>query len=58
MRAPIRYARSGDVNIAHQVTGEASFDLVLVYGFFLHLEIDWELRTFAHVNERLGRSPA
>ena len=28
--APIRYARSGDVNIAYQVTGDGPFDLVLV----------------------------
>ena len=27
-RVPVRYARSGDVNIAYQVTGEGPFDLV------------------------------
>jgi class 3 adenylate cyclase len=54
MSAPIRYARSGDVNIAYQVTGEGRFDLVLVHGFFSHLEIDWELPAFAHFHERLG----
>ena len=32
MEAAIRYARSGDVNIAFQVTGEGAFDLVLVDG--------------------------
>ena len=42
MSASIRYARSGDVNIAYQVTGDGPFDLVLVSGFFSHLEIDWE----------------
>ena len=30
MEAPIRYAKSGDVNIAYQVTGDGPFDLVLV----------------------------
>ncbi len=30
--SPIRYARSGDVNIAYQVTGDGPFDLVLVHG--------------------------
>jgi pimeloyl-ACP methyl ester carboxylesterase len=35
--APIRYAKSGDVNIAYQVTGDGPFDLVLVHGFFSHL---------------------
>ena len=42
MTSPIRYARSGDVNIAYQVTGDGPFDLVLVPGFFSHLEIHWE----------------
>jgi class 3 adenylate cyclase len=31
--APIRYAKSGDVNIAYQVTGDGALDLVLVSGF-------------------------
>ena len=58
MTAPIRYARSGDVNIAYQVTGlaedAAPFDLVLVPGFFSQLEIDWEYPANAHLMRRLG----
>ena len=54
MTAPIRYAKSGDVNIAYQVTGDGPFDLVLVPGFFSHLEIDWEYPASAHLFERLG----
>jgi class 3 adenylate cyclase len=54
MRAPIRYARSGEVNVAYQVTGDGPFDLVLVPGFFSHLEIDWEHPSMAHLLERLG----
>jgi class 3 adenylate cyclase len=54
MTAAIRYARSGDVNIAYQVTGDGPFDLVLVHGFFSHLEIDWELPALAHFHDRLG----
>lgn len=54
MTAPIRYARSGDVNIAYQVTGGGSFDLVLVPGFFSHLEVDWEHPDHARFLERLG----
>jgi class 3 adenylate cyclase/alpha-beta hydrolase superfamily lysophospholipase len=50
----IRYARSGDVNIAYEVTGDGAFDLVLVSGFFSHLEIDWELPAHARFLERLG----
>jgi len=51
--APIRYARSGEFNIAYQVTGNGPFDLVLIHGFF-SLEIDWELPASRDVNERLG----
>ncbi len=54
MTAPIRYARSGDVNVAYQVTGDGPFDLVLVPGFFSHLEIDWEYPGMAHMLDRLG----
>lgn len=54
MTAPIRYARSGDVNVAYQMTGDGPFDLVLVPGFFSHLEIDWEHPAMAHLLERLG----
>jgi class 3 adenylate cyclase/pimeloyl-ACP methyl ester carboxylesterase len=54
MTAPIRYARSGDVNIAYQVTGDGPIDLVLVPGFFSHLEIDWEHPEHARFLDRLG----
>jgi class 3 adenylate cyclase len=52
--APIRYARSGDVSVAYQVTGDGPIDLVLVPGFFSHLEIDWEHPGSARLFERLG----
>jgi pimeloyl-ACP methyl ester carboxylesterase len=52
--APVQYARSGDVNVAYQVTGDGPFDLVLIHGFFSHLEIDWELPASRYVNDRLG----
>ena len=42
MQAETRYAKSGGVNIAYQVTGEGPLDLVLVAGFVSHLELDWE----------------
>ena len=54
MSAPVRYARSGDVNIAYQVTGDGPFDLVLIPGFFSHLEVDWEHPDHARFLERLG----
>ena len=42
-----RYARSGDVNIAYQVTGDGPFDLVFVPGFATHVELAWGLPSFA-----------
>ncbi len=50
----VQYARSGDVNIAYQVMGEGSLDLVLVSGFVSHLELDWEEPRSAHFLERLA----
>ena len=54
MARTISYARSGDVNIAYEVTGAGPFDLVLVPGFFSHLEIGWEHPDYAHFLDRLG----
>ena len=54
MTAPIHYARSGEVNIAYQVTGEGPFDLVLVPGFFSHLDIDEEHEGNALLLDRLA----
>jgi pimeloyl-ACP methyl ester carboxylesterase/class 3 adenylate cyclase len=52
--AAIRYARSGEVNIAYQVTGEGPFDLVLVSGFVSHLDFDWQHPSSMRLLERLG----
>jgi pimeloyl-ACP methyl ester carboxylesterase len=49
-----RYAKSGDVNIAYQVTGEGPFDLVFVPGFVSHIEIEGSLPSFAPMLERLA----
>ena len=51
---PVRYARSGDLSIAYQVTGDGPIDLVLISGFVSHLEKDWEEPRHAHFLERLG----
>lgn len=50
----IRYARSGDVNIAYQVVGGGPLDLVLVPGFVSHLELDWAEPRSAHLLARLA----
>ncbi len=52
--APVRYARSGDLSIAYQVTGDGPIDLVLVSGFISHLEKDWEEPRHARFLERLS----
>ena len=42
-RPETRYARSGDVMIAYQVTGEGNpVDLVFAPGVVSHLDLDWE----------------
>ena len=48
------YARSGDVNIAYQVSGEGPLDLVLVPGWVSHLDMDWEEPSYAHMLRRLS----
>ena len=37
-----RYAKSGDVNIAYQVTGRGPFDLIFVPGFVSNLDLQLE----------------
>ncbi len=54
MEAAIQYAKSGEVNIAYQVTGEGLFDLVLVSGFVSHLDYDWQYPPSTQLLERLG----
>jgi pimeloyl-ACP methyl ester carboxylesterase len=49
-----RYAKSGDLNIAYQVTGDGPFDLVFVPGYVTHLELHWDIPSFVPVLERLG----
>jgi pimeloyl-ACP methyl ester carboxylesterase/class 3 adenylate cyclase len=49
-----RYAKSGSVNVAYQVTGDGPFDLVFVPGFVTHLELHWEMPTFAPFLEALS----
>lgn len=48
------YARSGDVNIAYQVIGNAPIDLVFVMGWVSHLEYFWREPTFARFLLRLA----
>jgi class 3 adenylate cyclase len=54
MEPETRYARSGDVNIAYQVTGEGPFDLVHAPPFTSHVELAWTVPDSAEFNHRLG----
>ena len=53
-RPETRYARSGDVNIAYQVIGEGTVDLVFVMGWVSHLEYFWNEPSFARFLTRLA----
>jgi len=48
-----RYAKSGSVNIAYQVTGSGPLNLVLVPGWVSDLEYAWEEPSFARFLHRL-----
>src|SRR5262249_59241665 len=52
--AETRYARSGEVSIAYQVTGARSRDLVYVPGVSQHVELNWENPPVSRFLERLG----
>jgi pimeloyl-ACP methyl ester carboxylesterase len=54
MTPETRYARSGDVNIAYQVVGDAPRDLVLVPGWVSNIEVFWEEPACAGFLERLA----
>jgi len=54
MAPETRYARSGDLNIAYQVTGEGPRDLVYVPGWVSNIELMWEEPAMARFLERLA----
>jgi len=49
-----QYARSGDLHIAYQVTGQGPLDLVWIPGFVSHLECMWEHPWPRRLLERLS----
>jgi pimeloyl-ACP methyl ester carboxylesterase len=53
VQAETRYARSGDVNVAYQVTGEGPVDIVYV-DVISHLELRWESADLSAFFGRLG----
>jgi serine/threonine protein kinase/DNA-binding winged helix-turn-helix (wHTH) protein/pimeloyl-ACP methyl ester carboxylesterase len=50
----VHYTRSGEVNIAYQVIGDAPLDLVFVMGWISHLEYFWTEPSFARFLRRLA----
>ena len=54
MQSETRYADSGGVNIAYQVLGEGSRDLVLVPGWASNIEVYWEEPALARFLTRLS----
>ncbi len=50
----VKYAVSGDVNIAYQVVGDGPIDLVFVMGWISHLEYFWTEPSFARFLRRLA----
>src|SRR5439155_8057010 len=54
MHPETRYARSVDLNVAYQVTGEGPRDLVYVPGWVSNIELMWEEPAMAHFLGRLA----
>lgn len=49
-----RYVANGDVNIAYQVVGSGSIDIVFVMGWVSHLEYFWKHHLFASFLEKIA----
>jgi pimeloyl-ACP methyl ester carboxylesterase len=47
-RPQTRYAKSGDVNVAYQVVGEGTLDVLWVPGWISNVEQSWEVPEYAH----------
>jgi len=50
----VRFARSGDVDVAYRLVGDGPIDLVYAQGAYTHLDVYWELPMFRRYCERLG----
>jgi pimeloyl-ACP methyl ester carboxylesterase/DNA-binding winged helix-turn-helix (wHTH) protein len=54
VRPRVRYAHSGNVNIAYEVVGSGPVDLIFVMGWVSHLEYFWNEPSFAKFLNRLA----
>ena len=50
-----KYARSGDVRIAYQISGDGPVDVVWAPGTMSHLDLDWEIPPRALFFERFSK---
>jgi class 3 adenylate cyclase len=50
----VKFAKSGDVNIAYDIVGSGPIDLVYIQGAYTHREVHWELPAFRRYCERLA----
>lgn len=50
-----RYAKSGEVSIAYQVSGSGPMDLIFVPGFVSNLDVYWERPGYSELFARLGK---
>jgi len=50
-----KYARSGDVRIAYQISGDTPVDVVWAPGTMSHLDLDWEIPERALFFERFSK---
>ncbi len=55
MHPRTRYAKSGDISIAYQVTGNGPIDLVRVPGWITNIDYDWEYPPNARLIERFSK---
>jgi pimeloyl-ACP methyl ester carboxylesterase len=53
-RPETRYARSGDLSIAYQVSGQGTADIVFTPGFVSNLDVAWEDPSIAHFFDGLS----
>jgi len=64
MKVPeVRYARSGELNIAYQTVGEGPLDVVFVMGWVSNAELFWQcclitILAHEHSRKRLKRTVA
>jgi pimeloyl-ACP methyl ester carboxylesterase len=54
MRPQTQYAKSGDVHVAYQVSGEGVIEVVIVHGLISHLDLYRDWPSCARFLERLG----